>query len=299
MNAPSVPLAASSGASASALRERLAHEGYFADEALASVAWLSEHLERPILLEGEAGVGKTALAAALARALDRPLIRLQCFEGLDLADAAYEWNVAKQLLSVRLRPDLQEANLYTRDYLLAKPLLSAITQPEGAVLLIDEVDRADEAFEAFLLEVLSEFQMSIPELGTVKATVIPRVILTSNGTRGLSDALRRRCLFHVLDYPDAFRERSILQSAVPNADIRLVEAVVQIVQGLRREDLQKRPGLAESLDWLRALHHCGHRELPDDFEVVQSTLGCLLKTREDRFLMDAGSFRRLQERYGH
>lgn len=296
MNAPSPQMAAHE--SAARLREQMAETGYFADEALASVTWLAGHLDRPILLEGEAGVGKTALATALSKTLARPLIRLQCFEGLDLTDAAYEWNVARQLLSIRLRPDMQEHSLYTREYLLEKPLLSAITRPEGAVLLIDEIDRADEAFEAFLLEVLSEFQMSIPELGTVRATVIPRVILTSNGTRGLSDALRRRCLFHVVDYPDPFRERSILQSSLPLADIRLVEGVVQVVQGLRKEDLVKRPGIAECLDWLRALHHCGHQELPEDFEQVRQTLGCLLKTREDQLTVGPDLLLRLKERYG-
>ncbi len=295
MNAPSPQMA---GSTIGLLREDLARAGYFADESLASVVWLAEHLERPILLEGEAGVGKTALAAALSKTLNRPLIRLQCFEGLDLADAAYEWNVARQLMAIRLKPEATEANLYTRDYLLAKPLLAAITQPEGAVLLIDEVDRADEAFEAYLLEVLSEFQMSIPELGTLHANVVPRVILTSNGTRSLSDALRRRCLFHVVEYPDPFRERCILQASLPDADIRLVESVVTVVQGLRNEDLQKRPGLAESLDWLRALHHCGHKELPDDFTQIHQTLSCLLKTREDRFAFGPDSYRQLQERYG-
>lgn len=295
MNAPSPQIAAT--ASAAVLRERLAQSGYFADEALASLAWLAAHLQRPILLEGEAGVGKTAFAGALAQVLNRPLIRLQCFEGLDLADAAYEWNVARQLLAVRIRPEMQEQSLYTRDYLLAKPLLSAITRPEGAVLLIDEIDRADEAFEAYLLELLSEYQMSIPELGTLKAAVIPCVILTSNGTRALSDALRRRCLFHVLEYPDAYRERNILASSLPNADIRLVESVVDVVQGLRREDLIKRPGIAESLDWLRALHHCGHRELPNDFEQIRQTLGCLLKTREDQSALGPDHYRRLLERH--
>lgn len=296
MNAGSPQMAAQ--VSAARLREQIAETGYFADEALASVAWLAGHLDRPILLEGEAGVGKTAFAAALSRVLQRPLIRLQCFEGLDFSDAAYEWNVARQLLSIRLRPEMQEQSLYTQDYLLEKPLLAAITRPEGAVLLIDEVDRADEAFEAFLLEVLSEYQMSIPELGTIRAQVIPRVILTSNGTRGLSDALRRRCLFHVVEYPDPFRERSILHSSLPLADIRLVEAVVAVVQGLRKEDLVKRPGIAESLDWLRALHQCGHRELPDDFEQIKQTLGCLVKTREDQFAVGPELIRKLQDKYG-
>jgi MoxR-like ATPase len=295
MNAPSTQHA--TGDSPAVLREALAGCGYFADETLASLGWLAAHLERPILLEGEAGVGKTSFASALARVLNRPLIRLQCFEGLDLADAAYEWNIARQLLSVKIRPEMHEQSLYTEDYLLPKPLLSSITHPQGTVLLIDEIDRADEAFEAYLLEVLSEYQMSIPELGTLRAKVIPRVILTSNGTRALSDALRRRCLFHVLDYPDAFRERNILLSSLPEADIRLVESVVQVVQGLRKEDLIKRPGIAESLDWLRALHHCGHRELPDDLEQVRVSLGCLLKTREDQFALGPDLYRRLHERY--
>jgi len=274
-------------AAPAALAERLHRAGYIADEALATTLWLASELQRPLLLEGDAGVGKTALALALARAEGRRLVRLQCHEGLELAQAAYEWNYGRQLLAIRLHEldpqSLRETDLFDRDYLLERPLLQAITSAQPCVLLIDEIDRADEAFEAFLLEVLSDWQITVPELGTLTARHVPRVVLTSNGTRELSDALRRRCLYHWLDYPTLAREISIVRATLPLAEARLVEQAVAFVQRLRREDLGKTPGVAETLDWVRALHRLGRPALPDDPAALDATLGCLLKTRDDRF----------------
>ena len=289
------------------LRERLQVSGYLADPDLATTVWLASTLQRPLLLEGDAGVGKTALATALAQSQAATLVRLQCFEGLDLAQAAYEWNYGRQLMAIRLNeaaPNgvnqdgatrVREADLFSRDYLLERPLLRAISQSGPCVLLIDEIDRADEAFEAFLLEVLAEYQITVPEIGTIRATHIPQVILTSNGTRELSDALRRRCLYHYLDYPTLAREIAIVKSALPQADSHLVEEAVQFVQRLRREDLAKIPGIAETLDWVSALFKLGHNNLPEDMAGVLGTLGCLLKTREDRFLLGPERLRQLVE----
>ena len=287
------------------LRERLQRVGYLADADLATTVWLASALQRPLLIEGDAGVGKTALAAALAKAGSEQgatLVRLQCFEGLDLAQAAYEWNYGRQLMAIRLNEadkdstgKVREADIFSRDYLLERPLLRAISQSQPCVLLIDEIDRADEAFEAFLLEVLAEYQITVPEMGTVSATHIPQVILTSNGTRELSDALRRRCLYHYLDYPTLAREIAIVKTALPQADTRLVEEAVEFVQRLRREDLSKIPGIAETLDWVSALFKLGHHHLPEDMAGVLGTLGCLLKTREDRFVMGPDRLRQLVE----
>ena len=264
--------------------------------------WLASALQRPLLIEGDAGVGKTALATALARSQNVPLVRLQCFEGLDLAQSAYEWNYGRQLMAIRLSEagphgaaPVREADVFSRDYLLERPLLRAISQPGPCVMLIDEIDRADEAFEAFLLEVLAEYQITVPEIGTLRATSIPQVILTSNGTRELSDALRRRCLYHYLDYPTLAREIAIVKTALPEADTRLVEEAVQFVQRLRREDLAKIPGIAETLDWVNALFQMRHSSLPEDMAAVLGTLGCLIKTREDRFVMGAERLRQLVE----
>jgi len=281
-----------------ALREALHRVGYLADPELATSVWLAGELQRPLLLEGDAGVGKTALAQALARAQGATLVRLQCFEGLDMAQAAYEWNYGRQLMAIRLQEakgQVREGDVFQREFLLERPLLQAISQDGPCVLLIDEVDRADEAFEAFLLEVLAEYQITVPELGPIRARQIPRVILTSNGTRELSDALRRRCLYHWLDYPTLAREIAIVREAVPEADARLVEDAVQLVQRLRREDLTKIPGIAECLDWVRALHRLHPHALPEDMAVLLGTLGCLLKTREDRFLIDAERLRHIAE----
>ena len=269
------------------LREALHRAGYIADEALATTLWLAGELQRPLLLEGDAGVGKTALALAHAQASNRRLVRLQCHEGLDLAQAAYEWNYGRQLLAIRLHETtpqaVRESDLFAREYLLERPLLTALQSEQPCVLLIDEIDRADEAFEAFLLEVLADWQITVPELGTLRARHVPFVLLTSNGTRELSDALRRRCLYHWLDYPTLAREMAIVRSTLPDAEIALVEQAVAFVQRLRKEDLGKTPGVAESLDWVRALHRLGHTTLPHDPHALTHTLACLLKTREDRF----------------
>lgn len=289
---------------AAALRQSLHQAGYIADEPLATTLWLAGELQRPLLVEGDAGVGKTALATALARCQGRRLVRLQCHEGLDLSQAAYEWNYGRQLLAIQLhqRPHeaqpgslLHETDLFGRDYLLERPLLSALTSEQPVVLLIDELDRADEAFEAFLLELLADWQITVPELGTLRARQAPLAVLTSNGTRELSDALRRRCLYHWLDYPTLAREIAIVRSTLPEAEPRLVDEAVAFVQRLRREDLAKTPGVAETLDWVRALHRLQRVCLPDEAEALQATLGCLLKTRDDRFQLTPERLRRLLE----
>ena len=260
--------------------------GYIADAGLATTLTLSQKLRRPVLLEGEAGVGKTAVAQALASVANTQLIRLQCFEGIDIASAAYEWNYARQLLTIKRfetnEETLAEEDIYNAGYLLERPLLKAIRQHKAPVLLIDEVDRADEAFEAFLLEVLSEFTISIPEFGTITALSVPQVILTSNATRDLSDALRRRCLYHYIDYPDIEKEVHILRAHLPGFEVDLLKQIAAFVHRLRNEDLIKRPGIAESLDWARAL--CGFDiiSLRSNPDIVNATLGCLLKTRDDQ-----------------
>jgi MoxR-like ATPase len=277
----------------SELRERLFNAGYVADEDLADLLWMGLTLERPILIEGAAGVGKTAIAGASARALGRRLLRLQCYEGLDLGQSVYEWNYSRQLLEIRLAEAGQidstalRDTLFSERFLLERPLLQAIRCTEPCVLLIDEIDRADEAFEAFLLEMLSEYQVTVPELGTLVALSKPLVVLTSNGTRDLSDALRRRCLFHYLDFPSLAREMQIVRTLVPDAGARLVEEAVAFVQRLRREDLDKTPGVAETLDWVRVLFGLGHAELPADPRLLVPTLAALVKTRNDRWQLTA------------
>ena len=281
------------------LRERLFKAGYIADEDLASLVWMGLVLERPLLLEGEAGVGKTAIASACARALNRPLLRLQCYEGLDLAQSVSEWNYSRQLLEIRLaeagagdRAALRD-NLFSEAFLLERPLLQAIRCEQPCVLLIDEIDRADEAFEAFLLEMLSEYQVTVPELGTLQARSKPLVVLTSNGTRDLSDALRRRCLFHFLDFPTLVRETQIVRSLVPEAAGRLVEEAVAFVQRLRKQDLEKTPGVAETLDWVRVRFKLGHNGLPVDPQLLVPSLAALLKTRTDRWLVTSDTVAKL------
>ena len=284
-------------ASEKALNESLHQAGYLPDAGLSTTVWLAMQLQRPILIEGDAGVGKTFLAKALAVALEVELVRLQCYEGLDLGQAVYEWNYGKQLMAIRLQQDqaLQSTDLFQPEYLLQRPLLKAITSTQPVVLLIDEIDRADEAFEAYLLEVLAENQITIPEIGTLHAKHPPIVVLTSNGTRELSDALRRRCLYHYLDYPNLSREVAIVKQALPQADSLLVEEAIAMVQRIRKLDLNKTPGVAESLDWVRALHNIYPHTLPDEVEGLLHTLSCLLKTREDQFAVDAVVLQQLRE----
>ena len=267
------------------IAKSLAACGYIADGELATAVALMQLLKRPLLLEGEAGVGKTEVAKALASVHATELIRLQCYEGLDQSSALYEWNYQRQLLAIeahRGQPDTIEDQIFSEKYLLERPLLAAIRRARPPVLLIDEIDRADDEFEAFLLELLSDFQVSIPELGTVKATSIPHVVLTSNGTRELSDALRRRCLYHYVDYPDVDREARIILARIGGASASLALQIARLVEGLRKEELRKVPGVAETLDWEAALVGLDVRDLKDQPELVHDTLMCLLKTHEDR-----------------
>jgi MoxR-like ATPase len=272
----------------SQIAERLAGVGYIADPGLATALWLMELLKRPLLLEGAAGVGKTEVAKALSALHRAKLIRLQCYEGLDQNAALYEWNYQRQLLAIKARenagddPDRVEAHIFSEPYLLERPLLQAIRQEEAPVLLIDEIDRADEEFEAFLLELLADFQITVPELGTIQAKAIPRVVITSNGTRELSDALRRRCLYHFVDFPEPDREARILLARMPDIDASLALQIARMVAAIRKEDLRKIPGVAESLDWAAALAGLGIKDLHQDPEAVHDTLICLLKTNEDQ-----------------
>ena len=268
-------------ASIDAVETLLAQNGYVASRALSTVVFLALRLGRPLFLEGEAGVGKTEIAKVLAAALGRRLIRLQCYEGLDAASAVAEWNFAAQMIAVRTGEAEGRASLFTEDFLIERPLLAAMRpQPGGApVLLIDELDRTDEPFEAFLLEALSDFQVTIPELGTVKAPEPPIVILTSNRTREVHDALKRRCLYHWVDYPAFDRELEILNARVPEAAETLSREVVAFVQALRDEDLFKRPGVAETIDWAKCLLALDVASLSP--EVIADTLGAILKYQDD------------------
>ena len=276
-----------------ALQGELGRAGYIADDNLAMALALATGLRRPLLLEGEAGVGKTEVAKALAAALGTRLIRLQCYEGLDANATLYEWNYQRQLLAIRaherdqISADEIEHHIFSEDYLLRRPLLEAISQATPPVLLIDEIDRADEEFEAFLLEILSDFQVTIPELGTIRARSVPYVVLTSNGTRALSDALRRRCLYSYVDFPDEAKETAILRARLPGIDHRLGEQIVRFVQLLRRQELEKKPGIAETLDWASALMGLDFRSLAGDPAALQASLACLLKTEGDLKSMPA------------
>jgi len=272
-----------------ALQQQLAGAGYVAERSFAAALLLMIELGRPLLIEGDAGVGKTEVAKALAAVRKTRLIRLQCYEGLDAHAAMYEWNYQRQLLAIKLLEHdersvaAKEQDIFSERYLLKRPLLEAIGCDRPPVLLIDEVDRADEAFEAYLLELLSDFQMSIPELGTVTATTIPLVIVTSNGTRELSDALRRRCLYQYLEYPSFEKELAIVEIRAPDAPAELARQVVQFVQSVRRLDLQKKPGIAETLDWTAALLRLGVTAIDENgVERILETLAALIKTREDR-----------------
>jgi len=285
--------------SVDAVQALLATRGYVADRRLATALFLSLRLQRPLFLEGEAGVGKTELAKVLADATGAPLVRLQCYEGLDVAQAAYEWNVSRQLLHVRLaeaggqqaeREGMERA-LYSRDMLLARPLLAALESERPAVLLIDELDRADEPFEAFLLEVLSDWQITIPELGPIRARHVPRVIVTSNRTREIHDALKRRCLYHWVEFPDLDREYAIVARKVPDAPEALSRQAVAFVQRMRGLDLFKAPGVAETIDWVNALVALDRMAL--DPASVSDTLGVLLKYQDDIARMQHGDAQKL------
>ena len=272
----------------SELQHRMAQQGYVAADDLSVALHLALSLQRPILLEGAAGVGKTEVARVLADVLDTRLIRLQCYEGLDAAQAIYEWNYQRQLLSIRAASGSGETGtqiedrIFTEEFLLERPLLAAIRQEKSPVLLIDEIDRADEEFEAYLLEVLADFQITVPELGTITATTRPVVILTSNGTRDLSDALRRRCLYTYVDYPDAVAEIEILRSRLPVVEAHLADQIIGFVRKLREEELEKTPGVAEMLDFAAALMGLGVADLTNDPAVLQNTLTTLLKTQSDQ-----------------
>ena len=277
------------------IRERFAQRGFIAGDGLSTALELALALEKPLLVEGPAGVGKTESAKVLAAVLDTRLIRLQCYEGLDAANALYEWNYPKQLLRIRLTEndgssaEAREAQIFSEPFLLRRPLLEAISQERAPVLLIDEVDRADEAFEAFLLEILGEFQVTIPELGTIVARSRPAVILTSNRTRELSDALRRRCLYLWLDYPTPDQEVAILRARLPEIDVRLATQIAKFMDVLRDQPFRKVPGVAESLDWALALTRL-HRDALDE-ATLEKTLGCILKVQDDWALFRAHSTR--------
>ena len=276
-----------------ALEAAMERQGYIADPAIATALFLAKEMRRPLLIEGDAGVGKTEIAKVLARLLETELIRLQCYEGLDVATSLYEWNYQRQMLRLRLAEgegrsaDEIEDLIFGREYLLERPLLRAITRREGPpVLLVDEIDRADDGFEAFLLEVLSDFQVTIPELGTIRAEHVPYVVLTSNRTREIGDALRRRCLYLYIEHPSLEKEVRILRARVPGASARLAEEIGRFLQALRRRRLSKAPGVAETIDWAQALMRLHREHL--DLETVEQTLGCILKDHNDFRELKAG-----------
>ena len=286
--------------SVDAVAAALAAQDYLCDRRLATALFLALRLGRPLFLEGEPGVGKTALARALASALDAPLLRLQCYEGLDIAQTAYEWNVGRQMVEIRLAEAAQAVDrdrlvhsLYAREMLIERPLLQALTQPVSPVLLIDELDRADEPFDAFLLEVLAENQITIPEYGTVRASAPPVTLVTSNRTREVHDALKRRCLYHWLDFPDLARELAIVRLKAPLADERLARQAVEAVQRLRTRELFKAPGVAETIDWTQALVALGATHL--DPSIVDDTLGVLLKHQDDIARLRGGELAQLMQ----
>ncbi|MDX2502365.1 MAG: MoxR family ATPase [Deltaproteobacteria bacterium] len=270
-----------------AILEQLESNRYIADQLLATIIYLSHHMNKPIFLEGEPGVGKTEIAIVLSRIFESRLIRLQCYEGLDANSALFEWNYPKQLLRIKMDEQSQKTPdeignvIYSEPYLIKRPLLEAIlnSQNDHPVLLIDELDRADEEFEAFLLEILSDFQVSIPEIGTLKATHKPLVVITSNRTRDIHDALKRRCLYHWIDYPDLEKEKQIILARIPGIEESLAQQVAGFMQTIRKEDLMKKPGVSESLDWAEALIKLNQGVL--DQQIVEQTLGCILKYRED------------------
>ena len=298
------------------LQTKLAGEGYIAPPELAMALHIALELERPILLEGDAGVGKTQIAKTLADIYDTELIRLQCYEGLDASAAIYEWNYQRQLLSIRAmaerdgeRDDEHDGNrgtviddietrIFSADYLLERPLLRAIRQEKPPVLLIDEIDRADEEFEAYLLEILSDFQVTIPEMGTIIASSKPIVVLTANGTRDLSDALRRRCIYNFVPYPDRTTELAILRARCPSVEPALAAQIVSFVQNLRKEDLEKKPGIAETLDWAAALGGLGVNDITADPVALQASLVCLLKTEADQAAIPGAVAQRLAGKAG-
>ena len=283
-----------------ALREQLASAGYIAEAPLAAALLLMQDLGRPLLLEGDAGVGKTEVAKVLAGIRGTRLIRLQCYEGLDAHATMYEWNYQRQLLAIKLleRDERgiaeKEQDIFSERYLLKRPLLEAISADTAVVLLIDEIDRADEAFEAFLLELLSDFQLSIPELGTVRASSRPLVVITSNGTRELSDALRRRCLYQYIDYPDYEKELAIVRTRAPQVAAALAQQIVAFVQAVRRMDLKKKPGIAETLDWTAALLRLEIANIDlGSTDAIMESLSALIKTREDRLAFPREAVARL------
>jgi MoxR-like ATPase len=300
MQAERDPAATDRMSAIAGLEAALKGAGYVVERSLAATILLMTDLGRPLLIEGDPGVGKTEVAKALSQVQKTRLIRLQCYEGLDTYNALYEWNYQRQLLAIKRAEAggqaaaLDDEALFSEKYLLKRPLLEALTEAKAPVLLIDEIDRADAAFEAFLLELLSDYQVSIPEMGTITAKTIPLVVLTSNGTRELSDALRRRCLYHFLDYPSFEKELSIVQVRLPQLPAILAHQIVEFAQSLRRLDLKKKPGIAETLDWASALLGFGISALDEAGpERIRDSLSALLKTREDVLAMDQATINRL------